>query len=193
MMQLHVHPQPAAPGAPESAAQALKQLRWQMFRTNIFFHSVRNNPRHREQYYFALLSLVGFDRWQHIDPIIRMNWESSRSSFDRMYGMVKDFYRHRERYTEPLGLSRDHKPTIDAAAEVLQRLGTIAANQQELIREYETSLQNCRKSLEALHQKDKEAARLTELQKNMETVRPTVAKIFGLDADHAPEAASKAD
>jgi hypothetical protein len=69
-----------------------------MERTNFWFHLVRNNPRHREQYNFALIAIVGYENWKNIDPTLRMNWESARLSFDRMYGMVKDFAEHADYY-----------------------------------------------------------------------------------------------
>ncbi len=76
----------------------LADLRRRMWHTNVWFHLVRNNPRHREQYYFALIAMVGYENWKNVDPTLRMNWESARLSFDRMYGMVKDFAENAEKY-----------------------------------------------------------------------------------------------
>ena len=73
-------------------------LRERMWVTNVVFHLVRNNPRHREQYYFALIAMVGYENWKNVNDTIRMNWESARLSFDRMYGMVKDFAENAEVY-----------------------------------------------------------------------------------------------
>lgn len=78
----------------------IKSLRRRMMLTNVLFHSVRNNPRHREKYYFALIAIVEDGRWKVMNERIRMNWESARPSFDRMYGMVKDFSWHAEYYAK---------------------------------------------------------------------------------------------
>ena len=82
--------------------QEIKYLRRRMRCTNFFFHLVRNNPRHREQYYFALIAIVGYEKWGNINEDIRMNWESARLSFDRMYGMLKDFSLHTHEYVTAL-------------------------------------------------------------------------------------------
>lgn len=76
----------------------LINLRIRMERTNFWFHLVRNNPRHREQYYFALIAMVGYENWKNVNDTIRMNWESARLNFDRMYGMVKDFAENADMY-----------------------------------------------------------------------------------------------
>ncbi len=80
--------------------RSLKKLKRHMALTNIFFHLVRNNPRHREQYYFGFIAIVGFDNWKRMPDVIRMNWESARLSFDKMYGMVKDFKEHSDIYAD---------------------------------------------------------------------------------------------
>ena len=80
----------------------IKRLRRRMRGTNFFYHLVRNNPRHRDQYYFALIAIVGYEKWADIHADIRMNWESARLSFDRMYGMVKNFALHLHTYTAVL-------------------------------------------------------------------------------------------
>lgn len=75
----------------EHVQDELKRLRRKMRVTCFFFHPFRNNPRNRERYYFTLIRLVGYDRWCNVDECIRVNWESSRLSFDRLFGMVREF------------------------------------------------------------------------------------------------------
>lgn len=83
----------------EDIKKSLKELKRGMDRTNFFFHLIRNNPRHREQYYFGFIAIVGYENWKRLPEAIRVNWESARLSFDKMYGMVKDFKRRSEVYS----------------------------------------------------------------------------------------------
>ncbi len=96
-------------------AREIKLLRLRMGFTNFFFHLVRNNPRHREQYYFALIAIVKYEKWTNIKENIRMNWESARLSFDRMYGMVKDFSAHLNYYVQVFDTQEvtEHKKIIE--------------------------------------------------------------------------------
>lgn len=84
----------------QNLANSLKKLKRGMDCTNFWFHLIRSNPRHREQYYFGFVAIVGYENWKKLPEMIRINWESARLSFDRMYGMVKDFKRNNEVYSE---------------------------------------------------------------------------------------------
>lgn len=82
----------------EKLVNSLNKLKRGMDCTNFWFHLIRSNPRHREQYYFGFIAIVGYENWKKLPEMIRVNWESARLSFDRMYGMVKDFKRNSEVY-----------------------------------------------------------------------------------------------
>ena len=69
----------------------LKTMRRKMRTTNVLYHAVRNNPRHRDKYYLALIAEVGFENWQYVPSALRMAWESGRTSFDTLYGLIKSF------------------------------------------------------------------------------------------------------
>ena len=70
----------------------LKKMRRKMRTTNVLYHAVRNNPRHRDKYYLALIAEVGFENWQYVPTALRMAWESGRTGFDTLYGLIKSFY-----------------------------------------------------------------------------------------------------
>ena len=100
-------------------------LRMQMERTNFWFHLVRNNPRHREQYYFALIAIVGYENWKNVNDTVRMNWESARLSFDRMYGMVKDFAEYPEEYTGLFEAKKQESSAPEVPADQTNQLNEI--------------------------------------------------------------------
>ena len=72
--------------------ELLKKMRRKMRTTNVLYHAVRNNPRHRDKYYLALIAEVGFENWQYVPTALRMAWESGRTGFDTLYGLIKSFY-----------------------------------------------------------------------------------------------------
>lgn len=63
--------------------------------TNVLYHTVRNNPRHRDKYYLALIAEVGFENWQYVPTVLRMAWESGRNNFDTLYGLIKSFNKNK--------------------------------------------------------------------------------------------------
>lgn len=100
-------------------SNSILTLRRRMKLTNIWFHPVRNNPRHRDQYYFGLIPIVGYENWQKVNDTIRMNWESARLSFDKMYGMVKNFAEHIDEYSSVFG---DTEPDKTKTEEFRQKV-----------------------------------------------------------------------
>ncbi len=74
----------------------IKKMRRKMRTTNVLYHAVRNNPRHRDKYYLALIAEVGFDNWQYVPTALRMAWESGRNNFDTLYGLIKSFYKNEQ-------------------------------------------------------------------------------------------------
>ena len=111
----------------------IKRLRRRMRGTNFFYHLVRNNPRHRDQYYFALIAIVGYEKWADIHADIRMNWESARLSFDRMYGMVKNFALHLHTYTAVLdGQKVPEKKNTNDMAELKDTVRSIEEKNNEI-------------------------------------------------------------
>ncbi len=97
----------------EDPKKSLTKLKRSMAFTNLFFHLVRNNPRHREQYYFGLIAIVGYENWKGMPDTIRMNWESARLSFDKMYGMVKDFKKHSDVYADYINIANSPVEVAD--------------------------------------------------------------------------------
>lgn len=81
-------------------SNTIAELRKKMWRTNFWFHFVRNNPRHRDQHYARLIAAVGYENWRYVEPTLRMSWESARNSFDKMYGLIKAFDANNEIYTK---------------------------------------------------------------------------------------------
>ncbi|MBQ2724490.1 MAG: hypothetical protein IJF78_02165 [Clostridia bacterium] len=141
----------------------LIDLRSRMWHTNVKYHFVRNNPRHREQYYFALIAMVGYDNWKYIDPTIRMNWESARLSFDRMYGMVKDFSENADIYAE---LFDAKKPQTEEKENRKKAVSLVAkiANTEKKSEEIANKLDTLAKKFEHLET-------FLPPRKNLETVR----------------------
>ena len=74
----------------------IKKMRWKMRATNVLYHAVRNNPRHRDKYYLVLIAEVGFEYWQYVQTALRMAWESGRNNFDTLYGLIKSFYKNEQ-------------------------------------------------------------------------------------------------
>ncbi len=93
-----------------------------MWRTCYFFHLFRDNPRNRERYYFSLISIVGYDHWDNVDETVRMNWESARLSFDRMFGMVKNFRENPEEYAKLLDCKAKEKTEAQTETKPLNEL-----------------------------------------------------------------------
>ena len=141
----------------------LIDLHSRMWHTNVKYHFVRNNPRHREQYYFALIAMVGYDNWKYIDPTIRMNWESARLSFDRMYGMVKDFSENADIYAE---LFDAKKPQTEEKENRKKAVSLVAkiANTEKKSEEIANKLDTLAKKFEHLET-------FLPPRKNLETVR----------------------
>lgn len=100
----------------------IKVLYRKMWRTCYFFHLFRNNPRSRERYYFSFISIVGYDHWDNVDETVRMNWESARLSFDRMFGMMKNFKENPEEYAKLLDCKAKEKTEAKMETEHLNEL-----------------------------------------------------------------------
>lgn len=70
----------------------LKKLYINAMLINIFFHFQRNNPRTTVYLHNRMISEIGFENWGKIHPSIRNEWDLSRNSFDRMFGLIKAWY-----------------------------------------------------------------------------------------------------
>lgn len=71
----------------------LKNLRAKACIINIFCHFQRNNPRTTTYLYNRLIAETGYEKWPKIHPSIRNEWDSARLNFDKMYGLIKAWYK----------------------------------------------------------------------------------------------------
>lgn len=158
----------------------LVNLRIRMERTNFWFHLVRNNPRHREQYYFALIAMVGYENWKNIDPTVRMNWESARLSFDRMYGMVKDFAENAETYAGLFGFDAPAKtsieeilaPTKEKFEKLHEEMAKLPDKYNAVINNYQEISVNFKKQTEELKQIENSKKQLKECLETLSKLLP---------------------
>lgn len=155
-------------------------LRMQMERTNFWFHLVRNNPRHREQYYFALIAIVGYENWKNVNDTIRMNWESARLSFDRMYGMVKDFAENAEVYAGLFGFDAPAKtsieeilaPTKEKFEKLHEEMAKLPDKYNAVINNYQEISVNFKKQAEELKQIENSKKQLKECLETLSKLLP---------------------
>jgi len=157
---------------------ALRHLRNRMGFTNFWFHPVRNNPRHREQYYFALIAIVSYERWKNVNDTIRMNWESARVSFDRMYGMVKEFAEHGNVYAEYF------VPTVPAEADCPHILKSFETLQEKLISvlgQYEKLEKQYTEVSDEYAKKVKELTAIDESRKQIEACYKSLGAFVAAD------------
>lgn len=163
-----------------TAETYLSDLRRRMWHTNFWFHLVRNNPRHREQYYFALIAMVGYENWKNIDPTIRMNWESARLSFDRMYGMVKDFAENAEVYAGLFGFDAPAKtsieeilaPTKEKFEKLHEEMAKLPDKYNAVINNYQEISVNFKKQAEELKQIENSKKQLKECLETLSKLLP---------------------
>ena len=105
-----------------NTADLLVDLKRKMQIVNWLFHFTRNNARSRNSFYFALIRIVGYDKWPNLEKRIRLEWESSRNSFDRMYGMVKEFCSGRKYYAELFSKTAvENAETLNDRLEALEK------------------------------------------------------------------------
>lgn len=136
-------------------ANKIHTLRRRMRCTNFWLHLVRNNPRHRDRYYFELISIVGYENWSKVNDIIRMNWESARLSFDKMYGMVKSFAEHIDVYSSVFGFEMPDMTKPDEFQDMKNNIDSFNRNMQnfnENMQNFKSLYDKFRKKLDELDQ-----------------------------------------
>ena len=159
-------------------------LRERMWVTNVVFHLVRNNPRHREQYYFALIAMVGYENWKNVNDTVRMNWESARLSFDRMYGMVKDFAENAEVYAGLFGFDAPAKtsieeilaPTKEKFEKLHEEMAKLPDKYNAVINNYQEISVNFKKQAEGLKQIENSKKQLKECLEALSKLLPPDGK-----------------
>ena len=65
---------------------------------------------------------MGYNRWKDVNETVRMNWESARLSFDRMFGMVKNFADNPEEYSKLFGIEPQERAEAKNIIEPLNAL-----------------------------------------------------------------------
>lgn len=67
--------------------EKMNKLYLSMKCTRIFLHFIRNKPCYTNHYYYRFIEIVGPEKYLN-SPLVRNEWDSSRNSFDKMYGLV---------------------------------------------------------------------------------------------------------
>lgn len=113
-----------------SCKDTIKKMRRGMRTVRCLFFFTRNRASHTSYYYHRLKNIVGYEKWKKLmPPEIRQAWDSSSSSFDRQYGLIKAWSKNEALFN----LSVQKNEAKDALEAIKKKIAENNISQKERI------------------------------------------------------------